>query len=126
MDEKGSSSPISGLRVSSTDQDMPLPARPATLTLRDALPGLTLGILDRDLLEGSRVGKTGDQSECRLTDPGPDPVDKGKLPKRPKDRLLINELLHFFEDCGAFCLVELVSLLRIQLVDIGIAAINVS
>src|SRR3954451_8135486 len=78
------------------------------------------------ILERRRVGNPRYQIEAGLADPRPDPVDEAELPDRRVDRLLGDELLHLVEDRGALLVIELVGLLRIELVDIRIAAIGKS
>src|SRR5260370_12345155 len=53
-------------------------------------------------------------------------VDEGELPDRRVHRALIDDLLHLLEDCGAFLLIELGTLLLEHLVEVGVAAIGVS
>ena len=81
--------------------------------------------LDRDVLERRGVGKTGDQAERRFPDPRADAIEEAELPDRRVDRLLVDELLHLVEDRAALLVVELVGLLRIELVDVGVAAIDI-
>src|SRR5215469_4897681 len=97
----------------------------ASVARRHAVAPSVVMCLDRDVLEGGSVGESGNEPEPGLADPGPDPVDKRELPEGDVNRLLVNELLHFCEDRCAFRLIELVGLLRIQFIDVGIAAVNV-
>src|SRR6266851_7085106 len=80
--------------------------------------------LDRDVFERRGIGETRDQVETRLRDSRSDGVDKPELPDRRVDRLLVDELLHLFEDRRALLVVELLGLLRVERIDIGIAAIG--
>src|SRR5207244_11805451 len=52
--------------------------------------------------------------------------DKGELPDRRGDRPRMDELLHRFENCGAPLGVELGALLLEKLVQIRVAAIDIS
>src|SRR5260221_4402698 len=80
--------------------------------------------LDRQVLEGSGVGKTRDAAEAGLADPRSDTAKKSKLPDRHIHRLLVDELLHLIENLLALRMVELFRLFRKQLVDIGVVAIS--
>src|SRR4051812_28131656 len=80
---------------------------------------------NRDVFEWRGVDKARDQTKARLPDARSDPVDKGELPDRREDRLLINELLNFFEHCSTLLMVELAGLFGEQIVDIGITAVSI-
>src|SRR6266851_8339098 len=80
--------------------------------------------LDRDVFERRGVGETRDQVERRLRDSRSDGIDKPELPDRRVDRLVVDELLHLFEDRHALLVVELVGLLRVERIDVGVAAIG--
>src|SRR5690242_1202145 len=81
--------------------------------------------LDRDVLERRGKREARDQSEGRLANPRTDPAQKGELPDRRVHRLFVNELLHLIQDRPALTFVELVGLQRVELVDVGIAAVDV-
>src|SRR6476646_10766906 len=76
----------------------------------------------REVFERRGVGKAGDPVEARLADPWANAVQEAELPDRRVDRLLVNQLLHLAEDRRAFVVIELVRLLRVQRIDVGIAA----
>jgi hypothetical protein len=82
------------------------------------------GSLKRDVLVRRGVGEPRDQSEPRLADARSDPIEKGKLPNRRKDRALVKELLHLVQYRLAFLAIELDCLLLVERVDVGVAAIN--
>src|SRR6516162_8931073 len=86
--------------------------------------GRALGALDRNVLEGRGVWKAWDRPERGMADPGPGAVEKAELPDRREHHLLVDELLHLSEDRTALFLVEFVGLLRIERVDVGVAAIG--
>src|ERR1700686_520657 len=83
-----------------------------------------LSALQGDVLVGRGVGETGDQPEPRLAHPRADAVDKGQLPDRRVDRPLVDRLLHLVQDRLAFLMIELDRLLLVELVEIGVAAVN--
>jgi len=56
----------------------------------------------------------------------PDTGERGQLPNRRRDHLLVHELLHFVQDGLALLVVEFGRLLRVQLVDVGITAVGLS
>src|SRR6266699_6828545 len=80
--------------------------------------------LDRDVFEGRGIGETRDQVETRLRDSRSDGIDEPELPDRRVYRPLVDELLHLFEDRHALLVVELVGLLRVERIDVGVAAIG--
>src|SRR6266446_3711731 len=80
--------------------------------------------LDRDVFERRGISETRDQVETRLRDPRSDGVDEPELPDRRVDRLVVDELLHLFEDRRALLVVELVGLLGMERIDVGVAAIG--
>src|SRR5437763_3146355 len=80
--------------------------------------------LYRDVLLGRGVGEAGDQTEGRRPDPRTDAVEKGELPDRREDRALVYELLHLVEERRALVAVQLGRLFLVQLVDVGVAAVN--
>src|SRR6266853_1091182 len=82
-------------------------------------------VLQGEVLERRGVGKAGDLSERSLADPGADAVEEGEFPERCEDRLLVDEKLHLFEDRGPLLRIELLGLLRVECVDVGIAAVDV-
>jgi hypothetical protein len=51
-------------------------------------------------------------------------VDEGELPDRCIDRPFVNDLLHLVQDRLAFLAIEFDRLLLIQLVEIGVAAVD--
>src|SRR5215472_10841530 len=84
-----------------------------------------LRALDRDVLEGCGVCEILDQPEPRLPDARPDAVDKGKLPDRRRDRLVVDELLDVIEDRLTLLVVEDGRLLLIERIDVGVVAVRV-
>ena len=88
-------------------------------------PAKRLRPLYRDVLVGRGVDVARHQPEPRCTDPWADAIDEAQLPDRGVDGLFREELLHFFEDRGALCSVELGRLLRKKRVDIGVAAVAI-
>src|SRR5437867_8458383 len=85
---------------------------------------VTLAALDRDVLVRSGIGESRDQPEPRLANPRTDAVDEGELPDRHSDGALLDQLLHLLQRRGALGMVEFDCLLIVQLVYVGIAAIN--
>src|SRR3954467_1384349 len=84
-----------------------------------------LALLYRQVLEWRGVWETGDPTESARADPRPDPAEKGELPDRRVDRLLVYELLHLGQDHLALFRVEFVGLLQVKLVDFRITAVHV-
>ena len=89
-----------------------------------AIIGLQLRAFESDVLVRGGVRETGDQAEARFSDAWADPVDKGELPDRRIDRPFVNGLLHLVQDCLAFPVVELDRLLLVQIVEIGVIAVD--
>src|SRR5215472_7801966 len=85
----------------------------------------SLRALDRDVLEGGGVGEIGDQAEPGLADPRSHTIDEAELPDRRVDRPLGHDLLHLVEDCCELLVVELGRLLLVELIDVGVAAIDI-
>src|SRR5712692_338369 len=81
--------------------------------------------LDRDVLVRPGIGKGRDQPEPGFADPRPDAVDERQLPDRRGDRALLDQLLHLVEDRCALGMIELDRLFVVELVDVGIAAIDI-
>src|SRR6266853_4317119 len=79
---------------------------------------------DRQIFEWRGVGKAGDPVETRLPASRANAVQEAELPDRRVDRFLVNETLHLLEHRGSLLMVELVRLLRVERVDVGIAAIG--
>src|SRR5262245_59521930 len=87
--------------------------------------GENLFLHEADVLVGAGIGMAWDQSEPRLLDPRSVAVDEGELPKMREDRAIVHHLLHLVQDRLTLAPVELDSLLRVQLVDVRIAAIDI-
>src|SRR5437867_1433119 len=83
-----------------------------------------LAALDRDVLVRPGIGERRDQPEPRFANPRTDAVDEGELPDRHSDGALLDQLLHLLQRRGALGMVEFDCLLIVQLVYVGIAAIN--
>src|SRR5205823_7621325 len=83
-----------------------------------------LGPLQGDVLVGGGVRKTGDQTETGFADARADAVDKGQLPDRRVNGPFINGLLHLVQDRLSLLTVELDGLLLVQLVEIGVVAVD--
>src|SRR3954452_585971 len=81
--------------------------------------------LEREILEGCRIGEARDPAEGRLADPRAHPAEERQQPDRRVDCLLVHQALHLFEDRGPLLRVEFGGLLLVEFVDLGIAAINV-
>src|SRR5260370_26458868 len=87
---------------------------------------MALSGLQGDVLVGRGVGEIRDQAEARFSDPRPDRVDEGELPDRRGERAPGDELLDLVQDRLALGMVQLGRLLLEQLVDVGVAAVNIS
>ena len=74
-----------------------------------------LRALQRDVLVGSGVREPRDPAKPRLADARSDPVEKGQLPDRSKDRALVHQLLHLVQDRLPLLVVELNRLLLLKL-----------
>src|SRR5689334_22696499 len=81
---------------------------------------------DRDVFERGGIDKARDQAKRRFPHPRADAIDKCELPDRGEDRLFGDELLKFFEHRRALLVIELFGLLREELVNVGITAVNIS
>src|SRR5580692_5007047 len=78
----------------------------------------------RDVLVGRGVGEAGYQPKPRLSDARANAVDEGELPDRRVDRPFVDDLLHLVQDRLAFLVIELDRLLLVQLVEVGVAAVD--
>src|SRR3954452_19682953 len=79
----------------------------------------------REILVWRRIDEAFDRAEHGIADARSDAADEGQLPDRGVDRLLVDDLLHLFEQRRPLRAIRLAGLLREQRVDLGIAAVGV-
>src|SRR5260370_2940786 len=90
-----------------------------------ATAGAPSARLEPEVLRGRRVGEAGDEPGPAFLEARPDPPDEGQLVDRHVDHLVHEGLLDLGEQRLALLGIELPSLARVEVVDLGQAPVGV-
>src|SRR6187551_3220479 len=103
-------------------------------TLRRPKPGgggqamvrsLLCAALQAEIFVGRGIRMAGNQVEGSILHPPALAVEEAKLPQRRVDRTLVHQLLHAVHELGTLGTVDGLRVLDEQLVDVGVAAVDI-